>query len=149
MVIGVQHPPEKYFPPKGRYDPKRVTLLDCSSPSSEVYPPVQSTSAAPSSTLHTIDLSSPTGAAELEQRTREAIEGVEGGGAVLVVVDSANALAEELEGGVGAVSRWARKTLGALKGRRGASFLPFPLVVFRFVCLMRWRDGWSNSRRKR
>ncbi|GAA5835739.1 hypothetical protein JCM11251_007414 [Rhodosporidiobolus azoricus] len=130
VLICAEQPPHKLLPPPGSYDASRVTVLDCSLPCS-TYAPVASTSTSPTyGSYSTLDLGLPGAAQDLERQAADAIERVAlgksasgGEGGVLVVIDSANALADELEGGVGAVHRVVRGVLKALKGLKASRLL--------------------------
>ncbi|GAA5919395.1 hypothetical protein JCM6882_005085 [Rhodosporidiobolus microsporus] len=123
VLLLAEQPVHKLLPPRGGYDPARVTVLDCSLPSS-TYAPVASTSTAPSPFYSplSVDLSAPSAAKDLERLALQAVDKA-GGEEVLVVVDSANALAEKLEGGVAGVGRVVKGVLKGLKGRKGSRLL--------------------------
>ncbi|GAA5852619.1 hypothetical protein JCM8547_002567 [Rhodosporidiobolus lusitaniae] len=125
LVICTAQPPHKLLPPSSSYDPSLVSVLDCTLSSS--YPPLasSSTASAPAWTsLPPLDLSAPRACKTFEQRAVEAVEQLakeEGG--VLVVLDSANAVAEEAEEGVSGVVRLVKRLLSAVKGRKGSRVL--------------------------
>ncbi|BGP46928.1 hypothetical protein JCM10450v2_002780 [Rhodotorula kratochvilovae] len=122
VLLATAHSPVRLLPPPGTYDPAHVRVVDAS-----LAAPYASTSSAASYACakHTqVDLSSPEGAAALLAAAKAAIAASGAGeGPVLVVLDSANALADELHGGVGDAARVVKGCLESLKGRKGARLL--------------------------
>lgn len=121
VLLCAEQQPHRLLPPSGTYDAHRVRILDGSL--TAPYLSAASTSSNPSSAspYTRVNLSAPQGAADLVSAAEEAINATaRDDGPVLVVLDSANALADELEGGVQDALRVVKACLAALKGRKGA-----------------------------
>ncbi|GAA5840790.1 hypothetical protein JCM9279_001222 [Rhodotorula babjevae] len=132
VLVCAEYQPHRLLPPRGSYDPQRVRVVDAS-----LAAPFASTSTststsasrlAPCASHTSVDLSAATGAADLVAAATSAIIAAaaaaqhanDDGPGLLVVLDSANALSDELNGGVSDTLRVVKACLGALKGRKGA-----------------------------
>lgn len=129
VLVCAEQQPHRLLPRQGSYDPHRVRVVDGS-----LAAPFASTSTSGSrlaacASYTPVDLSTSSGLADLVAAATSAIataaaqhaaDAADAPG-LLVVLDSANALADELDGGVSDALRVVKACLGALKGKKGAS----------------------------
>ncbi|GAA6055943.1 hypothetical protein JCM3770_005608 [Rhodotorula araucariae] len=124
VLVAAETPPRRLLPtPAGSaYDARHVRIVDGSLAS-----PYASSSAAAAPACAAwvqVDLATPTGGADLVAAASEAIaHSADAAEPLLVVVDSANAIADELERGAAGAVTVVKGVLEALKGRPGARLL--------------------------
>ncbi|GJN87608.1 hypothetical protein Rhopal_000563-T1 [Rhodotorula paludigena] len=121
VLLCAEQDTHKLLPPHGSYDAQRVSIVDAT-----LAAPYASSSSAPlaSAASHAlVDLSSSEGAQQLVRAAEEAVGRAADDEPVLLVLDSANALADELDGGIVSAVKVVKKVLDVLKGRKGSRLL--------------------------
>ncbi|GAA5929620.1 hypothetical protein JCM3775_006499 [Rhodotorula graminis] len=129
VLVCAEQQPHRLLPPRPTYDPQRLRVVDGSlaAPFASTSTATSPSTLAPCASYESVDLSATSGTADLVAAATGAIAAAAAPPAaaddhapLLVVLDSANALADELEGGVSDALRVVKACLGALKGRKGA-----------------------------
>ncbi|GAA5910156.1 hypothetical protein JCM8208_006741 [Rhodotorula glutinis] len=127
VLVCTEQQPHRLLSRKGSYDQQRVRVVDGSLAAPFASTSISPSSLAPCASYTSVDLSSTTGTADLVAAAKSAIaaaaaaaQRVDHSAGLLVVLDSANALADELDGGVGDALRVVKACLRALKGIKGA-----------------------------
>ncbi|GAA6000205.1 uncharacterized protein JCM10292_004033 [Rhodotorula paludigena] len=121
VLLCAEQDPHKFLPAHGAYDAQRVSVVDAT-----LAAPYASSSSAPlaSAASHAlVDLSSAEGAQQLVRAAEEAVGRGAADEPVLLVLESVNALADELDGGVVSTVKVVKRLLDVLKGRKGSRLL--------------------------
>ncbi|KPV76186.1 uncharacterized protein RHOBADRAFT_52228 [Rhodotorula graminis WP1] len=122
VLVCAEQQSHRLLPPRPTYDPQRVRVVDglLAAPFASISTATSPSTLAPCASYDSVDLSATSGTADLVAAATGAIAAADDHAPLLVVLDSANALADELEGGVSDALRVVKACLGALKGRKGA-----------------------------
>ncbi|GAA5975528.1 hypothetical protein JCM10908_005191 [Rhodotorula pacifica] len=127
VLVCVEQPPERLLPTTpDDWDPRRVHIVDATLSGPYASTSTASASGMTCSTKQQVDLSLPDGLTALLSAIQSAInekEDEDGPAPVLVVIDSVNALADEMAGTTAEALRCVKRIGEMLRGRRGSRLL--------------------------